>query len=274
MSEAFSYGDARPRRGRHPGRTLSGRLLAWLVAALGLLAAGLLVFHLVLTPRLLLRNVVLTSELALGQGEVLRLAGLEGAVEYFQVDPREVQRRLAAFPPVQSAVVAKVFPDTLRIVITARRPLAALLARDREGRALPLAIDRQGVVFQVGPELTVWDLPLLSGVEFAEVRAGLQLPPGLRPFLEDLERLVSEEPQLARLVSEIRLIPARGDRYELELFPVSHPVRLRLGERLSPESLRNALVVLDLLARQGLLPRVRELDLRTGEVVYRVREEG
>lgn len=274
MSEAFSFGAARPRRGHQPGSTLAGRLLAWLVAALGLLTAGLLVFHLVLTPRLLLRNVVLTSELALGQGEVLRLAGLEGAVEYFRVDPREVERRLAAFPPVESAVVAKVFPDTLRIFITARRPLAALLARDREGRALPLAIDRQGVVFQVGPELTVWDLPLLSGVEFAEVRAGLQLPPGLRPFLEDLERLVSEEPQLARLVSEIRLIPARGDRYELELFTVSHPVRLRLGERLSPESLRNALVVLDLLARQGLLPRVRELDLRTGEVVYRVREEG
>ena len=272
MSEAFFYDAARPRR--RPSRGLTARLLSWLVAALGLLAAGLLFFHLVLAPRLLVRNVVLTSDLSLSQATVLRAAGLEGAVEDFRVDPREVERRLEAFPPVDQASVSKSFPDTLRIRLVGRRPLAALLASDSQGRALPLAIDREGVVFQVGPELTVWDLPLLSGVEFAEVRAGLQLPAGLRPFLQDLDRLVSEEPALGRLISEVRLVPVRGERYELELFTVSHPVRLRLGERLTPESLRSALVVLDLLNAQGLLGRVRELDLRTGEVVYRVKEEG
>jgi hypothetical protein len=60
----------------------------------------------------------------------------------------------------------------------------------------------------------------------------------------------------------------------LELFTVSYPVRLRLGERLAPEALRSALVVLDLLKTQGLLARVRELDLRTGEVVYRINRIG
>jgi len=195
-------------------------------------------------------------------------------VEYFRVDPREVERRLAACPPVAKAAVAKVFPDTLRISLLARRPLAALLARGADGRALPLVIDAEGVVFQVGPEITSWDLPLLAGVEFAEVRPGLHLPPGLGPFLADLDRLAREEPALSRLVSEVRLVPVRGGRFELELFTVSHPVRLRLGERLKAESLRSALMVLDLLGRQGVLERVRELDLRTGEVVYRVKEEG
>jgi cell division protein FtsQ len=269
VSEAFSFGAARPRRGRDGRRSLAGRLLAWLVAALAVVAAGQLAFHLLLSPRLLVRNVVLSSELPLAQAEVLRIAGLEGAVEYFRVDPREVERRLESFPPVAKAVVTKAFPDTLRVSLLARRPLAALLAQDPEGRSLPLVIDAQGVVFQVGPELTVWDLPLLAGVEFAEVRPGLHLPPGLEPFLQDLDRLSREEPALARLISEIRLVPVRGGRFELELFTVSHPVRLRLGERLKAESLRSALVVLDLLSRQGLLERVRELDLRTGEVVYR-----
>jgi len=274
VSEAFSFGAARPRRGRGGRRTLAGRLLAWLVAALALVAVGQLAFHLLLSPRLLVRNVVLSSDLPLGQAEILRLAGLEGAVEYFRVDVREVERRLEACPPVAKAVATKVFPDTLRLSLVARRPLAALLARDAQGRSLPLVIDAAGVVFQVGPEITVWDLPLLAGVEFAEVRPGLHLPPGLAPFLGDLDRLARDEPALWRLVSEIRLVPARGERFELELFTVSHPVRLRLGERLRPESLRSALMVLDLLGRQGLLGRVRELDLRTGEVVYRVKEEG
>jgi cell division protein FtsQ len=255
-------------------RGLASRLLGWLVAALAVLAAGLLAFHLWLTPRLLLRNVVLSSDIDLSQAQVLRAAGLEGVVEFFRLDPRLVETRLQAFPPVARASVSKAFPDTLRIRLVGRRPLAALLARQGEGPTLPLAVDREGVVFQVGRELTVWDLPLLSGVEFAEVRTGLRLPASLRPFLVDLERLAEEEPALSRLVSEIRLVPRRGDRYELELYTVSYPVRLRLGERLSPEALRSALVVLDLLKAQGLLERVRELDLRTGEVVYRIGEEG
>jgi len=273
VSEAFFF-DASAKPRRRPDRSLAARLLSWLVAALGLLAAGLLCFHLLLAPRLLVRNVVLSSDLSLSQAAVLRAAGLEGAVEYFRVDTREVQRRLEAFPPVDQASVSKSFPDTLRIRLVGRRPLAALLADDAQGRALPLAVDREGVVFQVGPELTVWDLPLLSGVRFAEVRAGLQLPASLRPLLGDLDHLAGEEPALCRLISEIRVVPGRGDRFQLELFTVSHPVRLRLGERLAPESLRSALIVLELLKTQGLLERVRELDLRTGEVVYRIKEEG
>jgi cell division protein FtsQ len=272
VSDAFFFDTARQQRRR--GRSLASRLLAWLVAALALLAAGLLAFHLWLTPRLLVRNVELVSDLGLKLEQVLRAAGLEGAVEYFRVDPRAVEARLEAFPPVAQATVSKVFPDTLRIRLVGRRPLAALLASDAQGRSLPLAVDREGVVFQVGPELTVWDLPLLSGVEFAEVHAGLRLPPALKPLLEDLEFLAGEEPALCRLVSEVRLAPLRGDRYELELYTVSFPVRLRLGERLKPEALRSALVVLDVLKGQGLLERVRELDLRTGEVVYRIGEEG
>ncbi len=48
VSDAFFFDATRPRR--RPGRSLAARLLAWLVAALGLLAAGLLVFHLVAHP--------------------------------------------------------------------------------------------------------------------------------------------------------------------------------------------------------------------------------
>ncbi len=76
-----------------------------------------------------------------------------------------------------------------------------------------------------------------------------------------------------RLISELRLIPKAAGNLEILLYPIQFPVRIRLAGRLDPAVLRNAVVVLDLLASEDLLMRVRELDMRTGEVVYRIEED-
>jgi cell division protein FtsQ len=266
------------RRERGHGRASSpaGRMLAIVIAVLALILAGQLVFHLLIAPRLTLRNVVVRSDLNLARGEVLSMAGLEDGARYFSVDPREVARRLAGYPAVAKAEVRKVFPDTLRINLQGRRALAFLLFQGRDGPSLPLVVDREGVVFQVGGEAAGRDLPLVSGVELVgeEVHAGLKLPDGLKPLLEDLDRLVQEAPELARLVSEVRLVPLAQERYELLVYPVAYRVRLRLGGRLEASSLRSALVILDLLGKQNLAGRVDELDLRSRDVVYRIKEEG
>lgn len=262
------------RRGR--ASSPAGRLLAIVIAVLALVLAGQLVFHLLIAPRLTLRNVVLRSDLSLTRDEVLALAGLEQGARYFSVDPQEVARRLAGYPAVAKAEVRKVFPDTLRINLQARRALAFLLFQGRDGSSLPLVTDRDGVVMRVGGEAAAFDLPLISGVELVgeEVQAGLQLPAGLKPLLEDLDRLGREAPELARLVSEVRLVPLAQERYELLVYPVAYRVRLRLGARLEASSLASALVILDLLEKQNLAGRVDELDLRSRDVVYRIKEEG
>jgi cell division protein FtsQ len=278
MSEVFSVGGAGTRRERGGGGVSSpaGRLLAAVIAVLALILAGELVFHLLLAPRLTLRNVVVTSDLSLAREQVLALAGLEAGARYFSVDPAEIRRRLEAYPAVARAEVRKVFPDTLHVSLQARRALAFLLFQDRDGRSLPLVVDRHGVVFQVGGEVSGWNLPLVSGVELvgAEVRAGLELPSSLRMVLEDLDRLGREAPELARLISELRLVPLAQERFELLLYPVAYRVRLRLGAHLDADSLRGALLILDLLERQNLTGRVEELDLRSRDVVYRIKEEG
>jgi cell division protein FtsQ len=266
------------RRERRGGRVSSpaSRLLTVVIAVLALILAGELVFHLLLAPRLTLRNVVVSSDLSLAREQVLALAGLEAGARYFSVDPSEVRRRLEAYPAVARAEVRKVFPDTLHVSLQARRALALLLFQGRDGASLPLVVDRTGVVFQVGGEVADWNLPLVSGVELVgeEVRAGLELPSGLRPLLEDLDRLGREAPELARLISEVRLVPLAHERFELLLYPVAYRVRLRLGARLAADSLRGALLILDLLERQNLAGRVEELDLRSRDVVYRIKEGG
>ena len=102
---------------------------------------------------------------------------------------------------------------------------------------------------------------------------GMELPEKVRPLLSDLHKLRQEDPELFRLISELRLIPKSSGKPEILLYPIQYPVRLRLAGGLDATLLRNASVILDLLAREELLMGIKELDMRTGTVVYRMEEE-
>ena len=121
-----------------------------MVLALGLFLAGQLTFQFAVSPRLRIRHIVVRGDLALSQAEILRLAGMEGRDWFFSLNPQELARKLEALPQVRRAAVRKVFPDTLRIDLAARVPLAACLAETEEGPSLPAVVDAEGVVFQTG----------------------------------------------------------------------------------------------------------------------------
>lgn len=274
MSEALLFDD--------PGRKAGGseaalnRLLWLAVAVLALFLVGELVFHLWLAPRLVVRNVVIQSDLPIAQSELLAVAGLEGSPNYFSVQEEQLRRRLAALPAVRDAQVHKSFPDTLRITLVGRRAVSLLLYEATVGGApisVPLAVDEEGVVFQMASSVSRWDLPVISGLKFASAEMGMRLPETVTPLLQDLSSLQSSEPELLRLISEIRLVSRSGAVREMLVYPVPYKVRLRLGPRLQAASLRTAVVILDLLEKQGLGGRLEELDLRTGEVVYTLKED-
>jgi cell division septal protein FtsQ len=270
VSEALLFGD----RGGKSGRTETtlNRLLWLAVAALAVFLCGELAFHLWLSPRLRVRNISIQSDLSLSQEEILAAAGLGGAPSYFSVREQELAQRLSALPAVRGVEVHKRFPDTLQLTLTARRAVALLL-HDAEGASMPLAVDEEGVVFQMGLSVADWDLPVISGVKFASAQVGMRLPENLLSLLEDLQGLRAGQPELFRLISELRLVSRSGSLREVIVYPVPYPVPVRVGPRLQPSALRTAVVILDLLAKQGLAGRLEELDLRTGEVVYTVKED-
>ena len=168
----------------------------------------------------------------------------------------------------------KHFPDSLEVVLTERQPLSMLLYDTPEGRSVPVVIDEEGVVFEIGQAVSDWNLPVLSGFAFRELAVGMRLPEQVRPLLSELGWLRQSEPELYALLSEIRVVSRTDDRLEILLFPVHRPVRIRMGGTLQPSVIRNALMVIDVFSDQGVLDRIRELDLRTGEVVYSVKEDG
>jgi len=248
------------------------RALVIVVIALCLFLAGELVFHFVIAPRMTVRSITIKSELGLSKEEILAIAGIEESVYYYNLDTVQIREDLESFALVREAVVEKVFPDTLIITLYGRAPLAMFFFTTPEGASVPLVIDDQGVVFEIGSGVSDWDLPVITGVKFQQLKVGMKLPERVRPILQDLRTLQKQEPDLFRLISELRLISKSTGALEILLYPIQYPVRLRLTAGLDPAVMRNALIILDLLAGQEVLQRVRELDLRTGEVVYRMEE--
>ena len=169
MSEALIF----DKYGKRPGTSGGGnrellfnRLLLVLVVCLILFLLGELVFHFIVAPRLTVRNIVIRCDLPLSSEEILSIAGTEKDLFYYSLDTELIREALERVPMVREAVVEKTFPDSLHITLYGRIPLSVLFFTTPEGNSIPMVVDREGVVFQIGSSLSEWDLPVITGIEF------------------------------------------------------------------------------------------------------------
>jgi hypothetical protein len=255
-----------------------GRLLTVLAVVLAVGLAVYLLARLFALPALAIRHVVVESDLALTEQEVLDLAGLRGGDYYHSVSPSAMEKRLEQNLLVRRARVQKVFPGTLRITLS-RREAVALVIAESGGRNVPLLVDREGFAFKVGTTGEDVDLPVISGVTLEGAGPGSYLPAGLAPLFSDLAALRARSPSLYRLLSEVRVVsggetasgaPPAGREFLLYL--LSSPVRIRAAGGIDDTLLKYSLMVIDLLSNQGTLKNTSELDFRGAEVVYRTKE--
>jgi cell division protein FtsQ len=255
----------------HGGRPPLRPYLWTIIILLVCLAVFQLLFALVISPRVPIDHIEVEANFPITESQIRSIAGIGDRAYYFSMDTAALQARLAEHPPVKSAVVEKIFPDRLRIVLKKRTPLA--LAFGRTGnKSVPVAVDEEGVVFQIGPSISDWGLPVLSGLVFKPLQ-GLKLPRKLLPLLTELESLRDSSPGLFSLVSEIEVVSVNAVDYELLFYPMGYNVRVNMGDRFDEKMLKYTLLVLNVLKQQGVTEKVRELDFRTGEVVYRLDEE-
>ena len=125
-----------------------------------------------------------------------QITGRYVGLNLFQIDIARVQRDLGGLAWVSRIDIEKKLPDTLRIKIAERKPVALVRAGDRL-----LYADEKGVAFaELSPAVGDDDLPLIteaSGPELARTVA----------FLTDLRR---RDPHVYSRISEVRSVPPRG----------------------------------------------------------------
>ena len=272
---------------RRRGRSRLRRVLHLVIATLLLMVALEVVFYLLLVPRLRLTTVAVTTDLAVTDGEVLAMAGLNGDEQFFSLDAAAIAARLERHLLVSGAIVTLRFPDTLRLTLIARKAVAVALTAEPGGTARAALVDADGLVFLAGA--AQWgsedaaDVPVLTGLAPEVVELGRQLPPAVHRVLADLQVLHAADPVLAALVSELRLVPmgasaaaaplhaaALNAGFDALLYPIGFDTVLRFGERLTAHHLAEAFVLLDLIQARSAdhaLPAVGELDLRSGAPV-------
>lgn len=252
------------------GRADSGESGRRFLMTLMLVAVPLAVVSLLLIfPATKISRYDVDGATTLGREEILRWAALHGTEYLVTVDCERITANLEAHPQVERAEVRRVFPNSLRLTITDRVAVAAVLA-SVDGKVTPVAIDKDGVAFRTLPAAS--EVPVLSGIRFEGFRFGVRLPDSLQPILRSLGTLREANPALLSAFSEIRLVRRTFGELELVLYPLHYHVPVRTPTVLNEALLRSIILVLDVVEKQGIAPNISELDFRTGTVVYRVKE--
>lgn len=251
-------------------RVLRGVLIGT-IALLALTIIGVVVFQTAVAPQMRLEQIVLNSNVAMTQDELLKVAGIAPRTLYYSINPAEVEKRLSQVPMVREARVEMRFPNAMVIKLEARVPLLSSIVSLEDGTQVPVLIDALGVAYQTGLSAAPEGLPVLSGVEFKNFYAGLSLPKFIVPFLQDLENLKMKAPALYRGFSEFKLVPVGSQEIEVLAYAIQSPVPVRINPRLSEESALYLLRSLDVLGKTNA-GSIKEIDFRTNNVIYKSRD--
>jgi len=182
-------------------------------------------------PLFAIAAIDVSTDGVLSAEQILHSAGVATNMNLFTLRPDEVRRRVEANPAVASARVSRRLPDTLRIDVAERVPVARLVSA---GGGSPLAVDATGHV--MGPSSVRADLPLVIGL------ADHALVPGA----------VSTDPLLPDLVAILELArdPGLKKAFTVQALDIRDRSRIRLVLATGEEIL---------LSAKGYEPKLRRL---------------
>jgi cell division protein FtsQ len=226
-----------------------------------------LIWFLVISPCMPLSRIDITGFPGLERAEVLGRGGIGERSSYISVNRQTVEKKLEAIKEVESARVTKHFPGTVKILLVPRAAVAMAFTVINE-RQVPVYFDRNGIAFKTGgvPNGAL-SMPVISGLPLEE---GRPLSALYQPLFASLDRIRYADSELLGAISEIKINKKPFNGFDLTLYPVHSPIRVRLEPALNDETLRYVMLMLDVLASKN--QEIDEIDFRTGTASYELKE--
>lgn len=202
---------ARPKWLRVAARALPRRGFWLLAAGLGA-AVAYAAYYEANDPRFALTSVTVHGAAHTGAADVAGAAGLQTGQNVWLVNAGDAERRIEALPWVESARVARTWPNRLAIQVVERVPVARVAAAEggnAEERVPQAAlIDATQRVLAIVPiDETAARLPLFRVSPSPDLRAGMELAGS------DVEQAYDALVQLRALglrISEVNIAPTTG----------------------------------------------------------------
>ena len=229
--------------------------------------AGELVWILGIGPFRPFSRVDIVGAENIAKEEILARAGFNADLSFVSADVGAMEKALMGILPIESVRVFKYLPGRLQIIVQERHPVASAFV-NLEGRTVPVLIDSEGVVYQIGSkkknEFLSGVLPVISGLEISAPYLGEKLPALYIPLLEEIERLKSSNPNLLKMISEIKINRTSFDNFDLILYPIYKRIKVRLSD-LNEDRLQYNFLFVDLLSDVG---GIDSFDSRSGIASY------
>lgn len=194
-------------------------------------------------PNYLVSHITVDNAGTLDRDTIVKASGIRSGVNIFSLSLETARKALLQIPQIEDAQVSRSLPDTVKIVITERHPVAWLAATREKAESLDhsqaLLIDASGVVLKAKSVLAEYlRLPIIVGVPVDNLRIGQPITvPEVRTALALIQKSANV---LAGRFDVLWVDLSSGYSFEVR---DRENTRVRLG----PEDLDGQLVKLRLL---------------------------
>ena len=253
-------------------KTKGKQLLKIVILAMLLFLAGDSVYYLFIVPFNATAKIQFSGINTILEADLKKAVGLTGMEKWGKIDKDVLLHRIASYPIVAETRVVKKYPDKVLIDIVERKPVGILLATVG-GRTIPMEIDKTGTVFKTASKQNLQELPIISGLSFQTIRAGMKVHKQLVPLFKQLDLLQRKNPALLSEISEMKIEQKKDGGFDLILYPVRTQVKVRADSTLNEDRLQYMILTLDVIRKLNLNAQIEELDVRAGTASYRLRGE-
>ena len=118
------------------------------------------------TPYFRLSKIELKGNIRVTRQDIIHSASLEKNINIFKVNVREIGREIEELPWIKKVSVERQFPNTLKINVSERNPIALINLGDF------YYFDEDGYIFAMADSDIGWNFPIFSGIDKVNLLKG------------------------------------------------------------------------------------------------------